>query len=374
MLTTILLAATLLAAPAPSAAPQLIERRVEWFEQGVQAALGQARLQNKLTMIFFHAEWNQPSQTMLQNFATDKVAVALDGVFCVKVDFDKQRDVADRYAVLDSTLPVVVWMNADGTPRDRIDRMQAADVFLANTARIKADIGTINDLRRKVAADGNDLESRFELYRRLRSVGDAKGAEEQKAAIQKLDAAGTSRGSRHFKYKAITDAIEQHWARTKSLDMQKVGELQTFVEAETDSELVWDGWMRLSNTHEYFANLAKQQSLPDDEKKHRALRREFLSYAWRGVPPDRLEEWFGLAGAFWDQRDDLSQQDKDFFVAMSGRLAQVFEGEARAHDLRARALSLVGRREDALAAAKKALEIEPGNELYKNRVKTLGGG
>ena len=362
--------------PPPSPAPGPVPTPatgVVWFDKAPTAGLAQARLQERPALAYFQAEWNGFCQRMDTGvFATAEAARALEGVMAVRVDYDKQREVADRYRVKE--VPAVIWFNPDGTVRDRVDGFQTLEVFLANVARVKADLGTFNELRRKLAANADDVEARFDLYQRLESVGDTKGMAEQRAEIEKRDPEGRSRGARHFRYQRITSEIEQHWAATKSLDMNKVAALQVLVEGETDPWIVWDGWMRLSNTHEYLGNQAKAQGKVEEEKEHRAKRREYLGYAWRGVPERQVESWGLQYGQLlWDQREELSAQDKEFFVAMTTSLAQTFPDQAIMHDLQARALSLAGKNAEALEAARKASALEPANTLFSGRVKQLGG-
>lgn len=367
--------ATILSPAPPPPAPAQVAASVAWHEKGLQSAFAEAKAQNRPLCVYFRSETSTACQRMERETFTDpRVVTLLATQVCARVDFDKQRDAADRYAVRD--VPAVIWFRADGTPRDRVDRLQEPDVFLANAARIQADIGTIDELRRKIAAAPGDLEARFDLHRRLLSVGDLVGAEEQRAAIRNLDPQGSSRGSRHFRYGEITRAIEQHWAQTQTLDLAKVDELKAFVEAQTDPELVWDGWMRLSNTHQYWGQLASQAGDVAKAAEHRATRRKFLANAWPAFPQDAdilMERGVFHANELWDQRAELSPDDKRLFLSITERLVQVLPREALVHDLHARACIASEKTAEALASAKRAVELDPRNGLYKDRLKSLGG-
>lgn len=359
--------------PPPPAKPA--EAKLTWFDRNLNSALAQAAAEKKLVMIYFTGEACTDCVKMnRESFADERVAAALQDVICVKVDFDKQRDTADRYRVKDP--PVVLWLNSDGSLRDRVSKYQKNEVVQANIARTKADLGTINAVRRKIAADGNDLEARFELYTRLSDSGDLKGADEQKAAIQKLDPAGNSRGSHHFRYNAITTAIEQFWAQTRTLDMQRIAELRAFVEVETDPDLLWDGWIRLANTHAYLESQAAAIGQIEAAAEHRATRRHCLSLAYRGLSPqlDAVHEWgYACAGLFWDQKDELNAADKEFLLRLTERLAKTFDLDALAHDHYARALFLSGRKKEAVEEVRRAIELDPGNSLFPAHLKEFGG-
>jgi hypothetical protein len=362
-------------APAPAPAPQTTEQgKVRWTDKSAEIAFVDAKKESRLVMAFFGSELSYPCTRMMrETFSDDRVAAALEDVLCLKLDVDKDRGLAARHLVKEA--PVVLWFNPDGTVRERIDGFQVRDVFLAQISRIKVDIGTINELRTKVAAKGDDLETRYDLHKRLKAVGDAAGAAEQRAAIEKQDPQGKSRGMHYFKYEKITGDIEDYWAKNNNtLDMKRVADLQAFVEVETEPWIIWDGWMRLSNTHNWLGSLAAKDGKLDEAADHRVKRRDFLARAWRGIPEehDLLHNWcYTYAGIFWDERAELTPSDKSFYLILTGRMIQLYDEEALAHDLRARALFLSGKRAEAVEECKRAIELEPTNDMYKNRLKEV---
>lgn len=368
---TPLLCAILLSLPLP-----VVQEKIPWHSGNLDSALAEAKSKNVLLMTFFRAEKDEASDSWSRVlFSDDRVAAALANLVCARVDVQKENAVALRHGV--KKPPALLWFNPDGTTRDRLDSVSSLDAFLGELARIRADIGTINDVRRKVAAQKDDVDLRLELHRRLKAVGDEDGSNEQKSAIARLDPEGTSRAARHFRYQDITSAIEEHWAKTRDLSLPKIEELRIFVEMESDPELVWDGAMRLVNTYDYLANKATEAGKPDEAKKYRATRREFAARAWLVIPQvqDVLHRFcFQQADSFLKQQDELSADDKKFLERLTARMVTLFEDKGMAHDMRARALMLVGRREEALQAAKKAVEVDPANQQFQDRVKQILGG
>jgi len=355
-------------APPPAAKPQpeaqpaapASEGKVEWFVGGLAKALAEAKSSNKLVFADFTAVWCTWCAKMNREvFATQEAAAALEPVICVSIDFDKQREIADRYLV-SNALPVVIWFNPDGTVRERIDDFQDKPTFLANVARIKADLGTINHLRRKVETSPSDLDQRYELYRRLQAVGEKEGAAAQRAQIEKADPQGDSRAMHHFKYDALMAEIHANWAETQALDPKQIDGLRAFLEAETDLEILWDGWMSLANTHEYFSQQAEKRGDSVEAKKERGIQRECLANAWAGIPQDddSLHTYVTrFASYFWDVRDELSAEDKTLLLAMTETVAGRFKSDALVQDLRARALFLGGKKDEAEAACQRAIEL-----------------
>jgi hypothetical protein len=351
--------------------------KIPWSEKDLDAALKDAKAQQKLVLAYFQSASVPASAKLSQEaFSDERVADALKDVICVRLDMEKQHDIAVRYYVQDP--PVALWFNSDGTVRDRIFGYKDTNTVLGDISRIKLDIGTINELRRTIAAKGDDIESRFQLYKRLREFGDIAAASEQKAAIVKLDPQGTSRASHHFNYDRITGEIEQYWSQTGTLHMHKIEELQTFIELESDPELIWDGWMRLANTHAYLANQSASKGMFADAKEQRVTRRKCIASAWRGVPQTDLDffrDWCATnAELFWNERDELTPDDKQFFNTLTAKMVEVFTKDPLAHDLRARALYLGGKGPQAIDESQKAVDLDPTNVDFKNRLKQFRGG
>jgi hypothetical protein len=361
--------------PAPPARPTVQDAvgKVPWFTGTLEAAVAEGKTKQRIVLAFYWADQNPACLNMGQStFSDDRVVTALANVLCVRVDVRAMTPLASRVPI--RHVPVFVWFSPDGKPRDRMDGFWAPDPFLAETARIVNDVGTINDMRRKLANRQDDVDAHFELFLKLRAAGDMEGMNEERAAILRLDPEGHSRARMRFRYEDITNAIEQHWAQKRELPMDKVADLRTFVEVTDDPEVLWDGWMRLANTHAFLEQQPSTQ--PESAKQHRATRRDCLARAWRGITqnPDFLRDWcFQYAELFWVQRDELSEADKSFFLAMTMRMIKVFEREAEAYGYRARALMLAGQREDAIAAAERAIEFAPNDPKYQQLVRAIRG-
>jgi hypothetical protein len=375
-------------APAPSGAPAQTPaplsstsgsaqsaEKVAWSAKELTAALKDAKADSKLVMVYFRQD-NDPESDLVSKevLGNEDVAASLKDVICLKVDVKKQAAIASQYNV--TFTPIFAWFNPDGTPRDRFGSFKELRFFQAAINRIKADAGTINELRKKVAADGNDLESRYELYRRLKEFGDIQGSSEQKAAILKIDKDGTSRGAHHFAYDRITSDIERYWQSNAKLPDAKIAELQTFVEMENVPEIIWDGWMRLANTYAYYATQSAATGKFADAAAHRVTRRACLAKAWRGLPgePDYLKDWCETNGKlFWDERDELTPADKEFMMTMSQRYMDAFPNDAAPCDLRARACFLNGKRVQAIEASEEAVKRDPNNKEFQERLKLFRG-
>jgi hypothetical protein len=375
MIRLLLAAALLLPDPsrarAQSAQDQAVPDKIPWFAGSLETALIEAKKKDAIVLAFFRTDADPDCTTMSRTtFSHDAVVAALAKVVCVRIEPNKLTPLASRIPI--KKLPILVWFDPDGSPRDRLDGLYDPETFLAETARIVNDIGTIKDLRRRMVNRKDDVDAHFQLFQKLRSVGDEDGMNEERAIILRLDPEGRSRARIRFRYDEITAAIEKHWADTGVLAMDKVEDLWEFVELQDDPEILWDGWMRLASTHDYLERQAVGK--PEEAKAHRAKRRDCFTRAWRGVPQERqfLQGWCHTTSEiFWSQREELSDADKAFLLTLTQRMIQLFDRNPDAFLQRARALRLSGKRTDAIAAARRALELAPEDPRYKKLLEDL---
>src|SRR5262249_19838511 len=140
-----------------------------------------------------------------------EVVAELASMLCYRIDVDakdadakESRAAKKRYQVLNA--PALVFLDPDGSLRDQITGYFAAEPFLAELRRIKANERTFSDLRARIARQADDLDSRWELATKLRAIGDVRGYEQQVAEIRERDPDGHSRASRRMHLSAMVKA------------------------------------------------------------------------------------------------------------------------------------------------------------------------
>jgi thiol:disulfide interchange protein len=90
------------------------QAKIAWLTD-YDAALKQARSEGKLVLIDFFAAWCGPCQLMERTtFVDDEVKRSLTGFVPLKIDVDRQPQVAARYGV--EGLPTTLVVDAHGKP------------------------------------------------------------------------------------------------------------------------------------------------------------------------------------------------------------------------------------------------------------------
>jgi thiol:disulfide interchange protein len=121
--------------PSPPAAAMILPRGFALLDD----ALAKARSDNKPVVIDFSAEWCAPCQRMEKTtFKDERVKALLDRCVFVRIDTDRQPEVAKRMAV--EGLPDIRFALPDGKVVRQLRNFQDADSFAAE----------LEDLLRKV--------------------------------------------------------------------------------------------------------------------------------------------------------------------------------------------------------------------------------
>jgi len=106
---------------------------VEWVED-FEAAKARAAESNKLLLIDFYATWCYACKTMDRGvFPREDVAEALGNWVAVKIDVDKQRQIARDFRI--EVLPTLVVLSPQGEPLARISEAMDARGFIDWIAR-----------------------------------------------------------------------------------------------------------------------------------------------------------------------------------------------------------------------------------------------
>jgi len=133
-------------------------------------ALASSRDTGRLVLLDATASWCQPCQTMdrVTWVAPKLVAWLEEHAVALQVDVDAEKELAASLSI--RSMPTVIVFRA-GAELDRVVGMRGPDDLLAWLQAAQRGETTVDKLRRRVARDANDMQSRYALARGLAIAG-----------------------------------------------------------------------------------------------------------------------------------------------------------------------------------------------------------
>lgn len=117
-------------------APVTVTKEITW-KRSLPEALAEAKERNTLIVVDFYAEWCHWCKTLdAETFTNPGVQTRLRDFTLLRIDTDKQPDLAKRYGV--TGLPTTVVLNTQGAVLVRQDGFLAPDAYLKLLARAKS--------------------------------------------------------------------------------------------------------------------------------------------------------------------------------------------------------------------------------------------
>lgn len=281
----------------------------------------------------------------------------MNDVICLSVDAESGTGapIAERFGV--TGYPALLFLEADGSERDRISGYMPPGPFQLEVQRIKRNEGTFRALEKKVEANPADLEARFQLATKLRSRGDQAGAKKHCDEILRLDPQGKTAVARKV---MLGEKIQ---AAGKSLDATAIYD---FIAQETDGSVLYMGWSFLWRLE---SRLAKQGTDAAVMAEH--LRKSFAAarILWKHVPEaEAVQAGNSIAWAFWEGRDALTEDDKAFALMLAEKAALGAPTDANTIDTYACCLFMAGQKDAAVVQVKRCLELDPENADWTSRL------
>lgn len=149
--------------------PVIASGQVSW-ETNLDKASDAARKANRALLLEFWSATCEPCRVLDQDvFPDERIGTAIRRLNPVRVDVDKQPDVARRYNV--NGTPTLVVTDSYGTELFRYTGLLDADRMLQLFKELPADVSRFNQLSQALARDKDDFSVLATLGRELRSEG-----------------------------------------------------------------------------------------------------------------------------------------------------------------------------------------------------------
>jgi len=138
---------------------------VSWLEGSLEEALARAKKENKLVFVDVGAYWCPPCRELDEEvFVDPRVGEFLAaGYVAVHIDAEKGEgpELVERYHV--QAYPTLLVLEPTGVEKGRLVDFHATDDLVAGLGRIAAGENVLAELEAAVESDPDDLEKRYEL-------------------------------------------------------------------------------------------------------------------------------------------------------------------------------------------------------------------
>lgn len=380
LLTTLAVAALFTSPAAAPEAPALANTtiveghgKIAWFTGTYEEALAKAKAENKIVFIDFWTTWCGWCKKLDKDtYSDDTVVATMKDIICLNIDAESKTGapIAAKFKI--SGYPALFFLNSDGTVRDQVAGYLPPDKFKSKVELVRADKGTVGELRRAVAADPKNIDARWKLIQKLNEMSDEKAADAEKAEIKKLDPEGKSLPVHLMAFDDVLDRVNALWDAKKFSDVPAL--IQEFLAKETYPEVQFRCWNVLGQIYGGLAQAAGSEGNADEAKKQSTESRKAQMQAWN-VVPDSDVVGFGhrIAAELYANANDLSAEDKAFALTVATKLAEKAPSDADVLETVACVQFMNGKKDDAQKTVRRCIELDPKNDQYKDRLKEFGG-
>lgn len=335
--------------------------RVVWFEGTYDEARTKARAEDRVILLNFYTDNSRCRKLDREAYCDDKVVAALVPVVCLSVDSESEigKALITKYPT-ENYFPALIFLDADGALRDRLIGYADSRQMLGEIERILRDEGTLGDLRRKSEAKPDDVLALWDYARKLEELDDLSNFQLAVERLRALDPEGKSLPLRTL--------LMREAAKACSRD-NNYAPLREFLETETFGELLFDGWMRISQFEQMQAKAASMGNDASAALAHRLAAHRARFEAWPHCPKP-FAPFYGNNIA-WDIYlewptipDDLRREA----IQVARQAVASRPEEAELLDTLACLLFNDGQVDEAVRLMRKCLQLEPDRDLWVERL------
>ena len=288
----------------------------------------------------------------------------MSDMILLSVDAESETGIplAKKFAV--RGYPTLLFLNPDGSPRDTSGYMEP-EAFKADMERIARGDGTITSLAAAVKANPSDLEARVQLAEKLQGFGDTKGYEEQVKEILSRDTEGKLAFTRQLQFnRVLREAFAAAEGQSASPQI-----LVDYLSKVTDKQILLTGNLQLAG---YYQSLIKDSTDAEFVAATREMILGFQRQAWKNCGESERSGYGNMiAWGIWEDRNNQSEEAKAFALDVAIVAAKGSENPDILDTL-ACCYYMNGQLDKALITINKCVELDPENELWKQRRTMFG--
>lgn len=334
------------------------EARIQWFQGSFDELLAKASETKRLAFLDLWADWCHYCKQMEKETLSDPgVAHELADVLCFSVDTGKEENapIVERFNA-HGEVPMLIFLEPDGELRDVFSGYKAPAEFIAEVRRIKRNENTVSALRKAIEKDPKNVEARYELAQKLRKIGDHGGYAREIAIIHELDPEGRTVPSRRLVLLKLRKNAEAEL---------RLDPVYAFIQGESEANLLFEGWLEIWKLEQYMTKVARDDAERDLHRKKAFAAARAL---WPHVPKKDWRVGNNIAWSYWEGREYLTPADLMWALEVAETVAKEAPRNAYVIDTLACCLWAVGRRDEAIEAVRRCIELEPKNAIWKQRL------
>lgn len=320
---------------------------VEWFDGGLEQALSKAKAEHKLVFVDVGAYWCPPCHELDEKVFTRPEFGAWLGERMIAVHVDAEKgdgpELVERYDV--QAYPTMLVLEASGIEKGRVVDFVEAEPLIAKLEAITAGGNVLAELEAAAKDNPDDVEARY----RLGHAYALAAKREQADSVFALVVAADPDNQAGFASKVFYDRSQFFTLKLDDNPEGTIAELEALQEKYPDSaeatkayRLMGRAYCQLGKTDEAVAAL---EAMIGKDPEDVSLK---ISYGWfafrENCRPDA-----GLAAVLAGIEQDPKAAELRYLEAELRRL--------------------IGEPEAALAAIRKASELEPESAYYKRQVR-----
>jgi len=337
----------LLATSGPSCRKAEPQRPWTWQSGGLAEVLAAARVQGATALVEIYASWC-PTCHQLEHdvFDTNAARVPADRLVGVRLDFDTPagQEVATGYRVMG--LPTTLLLDAEGKELGRIEGYETVDGWLASLDKALARHDDSVDVLARFAAAPDDPA----LLAEAGAVKLARGEEEEGLRLLETARAADPDGKKKG-YVAATRTLGRWFYRVRHQYDRALAYFREGAAQAGDSDAGWGFQYWTAMTLHALGKSGEALALLDGLIDR---------YAGRAEPVSLKAEYLYMIGS-----------DDAMAFVQANHAVELKPTDDWNHYLLAVISDRLGDREQALASARRAVELAPGKAIYEHLLERL---